>query len=68
MHLTDVTTIYIKNYLGSVPISLHKKDGKYNHPLFCFTLVSKEEMKDIESLYGKPSSAKEVAYTETIEI
>ena len=31
-------------------------------------LVSKEEMKDIESLYGKPSSAKEVAYTETIEI
>ena len=31
-------------------------------------LVSKEEMKDIESLYGKPSSAKEVAYSETIEI
>lgn len=31
-------------------------------------LVSKEEMDDIEKLYGKPSSKKEVAYSETIEI
>ena len=30
--------------------------------------VSKEEMKDIKKLYGKPSADKEVAYSETIEI
>ena len=31
-------------------------------------LVSKEEMNDIENLYGKPSPIKEVAFSETIEI
>jgi vacuolar-type H+-ATPase subunit F/Vma7 len=31
-------------------------------------VVSDEEMQDIEKLYGKPSSDKEVAYTEIIEI
>ena len=31
-------------------------------------LVSKEEMEDIENLYGKPSPNKEVAFSETIEI
>ncbi len=31
-------------------------------------LISKEEMKDIENLYGKPSPDKEVAFSETIEI
>lgn len=30
--------------------------------------VSKEEMEDIEKLYGKPSEKKEVNYEETIEI
>lgn len=30
--------------------------------------VSKEEMEDIEKLYGKPSAEKEAAYSETIEI
>jgi len=30
--------------------------------------VSKEEMDDIEKLYGKPSLDKEVAYSETIDI
>ena len=31
-------------------------------------LISKEEMKDIENLYGKPSSDKIAAFSETIEI
>jgi len=31
-------------------------------------IVSKEEMEDIENLYGKPSPNKEVAFSETIEI
>ena len=31
-------------------------------------MVSDEEMQDIEKLYGKPSSDKEIAYTEIIEI
>lgn len=31
-------------------------------------VVSDEEMQDIEKLYGKPSSDKEIAYTEIIEI
>ena len=31
-------------------------------------LVSKEEMKDIEELYGKPSTDKEVVYSENVEI
>ncbi|MDI6891223.1 MAG: hypothetical protein QMC83_09875 [Thermodesulfovibrionales bacterium] len=30
--------------------------------------VSKEEMEDIETLYGKPHAEKEIAYSETIEI
>lgn len=30
--------------------------------------VSKEEMEDIEKLYGKPTSDKEPAFSETIEI
>ena len=30
--------------------------------------ISQEEMKDIEKLYGKPSSKKESVYSETIEI
>lgn len=30
--------------------------------------VSKEEMKDIETLYGKPPADKEIAYGETIEL
>lgn len=30
--------------------------------------VSKEEMEDIENLYGKPSSEKESAFSETLEI
>ncbi len=32
------------------------------------SLISKEEMKDIENLYGKPSSDKIAAFSETIEI
>ena len=31
-------------------------------------MVSKEEMKDINKLYGKPSADKEAAYSETVEI
>lgn len=31
-------------------------------------LISKEEMKDIENLYRKPSPDKIVAFSETIEI
>jgi hypothetical protein len=31
-------------------------------------LVSKEEMEDIENLYGKPSPNKEVVFSETIEV
>jgi 2-phospho-L-lactate guanylyltransferase (CobY/MobA/RfbA family) len=31
-------------------------------------LISKEEMEDIEKLYGKPSAGKEAAYSETIEV
>ncbi|MBE7546058.1 MULTISPECIES: hypothetical protein [Candidatus Kuenenia] len=31
-------------------------------------LISKEEMKDIENLYGKPSLDKIAAFSETIEI
>jgi hypothetical protein len=31
-------------------------------------MVSKEEMKDIKNLHGKPSADKEVAYSETVEI
>ncbi len=31
-------------------------------------VVSDEEMEDIEKLYGQPSSDKEIAYTEIIEI
>jgi len=31
-------------------------------------VVSDEEMEDIEKLYGQPSSNKEIAYTEIIEI
>jgi len=31
-------------------------------------MVSDEEMQDIEKLYGKPSSDKEIAHTEIIEI
>ncbi len=31
-------------------------------------LVSKEEMQDIEKLYGKPSTDKEVVYSENVEI
>jgi hypothetical protein len=31
-------------------------------------MVSDEEMQDIEKLYDKPSSDKEIAYTEIIEI
>ncbi len=31
-------------------------------------LVSKEEIEDIEKLYGKSSAEKEVAYSETVEI
>ena len=32
------------------------------------SFVSEEEMKDIANLYGKPSTKKEAAYSETIEI
>lgn len=32
------------------------------------SLVSKEEMDDIENLYGKPATRKEVAHDEIIEI
>jgi len=31
-------------------------------------VVSDEEMQDIEKLYGQPSSDKEIAYSEIIEI
>ncbi len=31
-------------------------------------VVSKEEMEDIKKLYNKPSTDKEVAYSETVEI
>lgn len=31
-------------------------------------VMSKEEMEDIERLYGKPSTEKETAYSETIEL
>lgn len=30
--------------------------------------MSKEEMEDIEKLYGKPLTEKETAYSETIEL
>jgi hypothetical protein len=30
--------------------------------------VSQEEMPDIKKLYGKPSTRKEIAYSESIEI
>lgn len=30
--------------------------------------ISKEEMEDIEKLYGKPSTEKEAAYSETLEV
>lgn len=30
--------------------------------------VSTEEMEDIEKLYGKPSTGKEAAHSETIEV
>jgi hypothetical protein len=30
--------------------------------------VSQEEMQDIKKLYGKPSTGKEIAYSESIEI
>jgi len=30
--------------------------------------ISKEEMEDIEKLYGKPPTGKETAYSETIEV
>ena len=30
--------------------------------------ISKEEMEDIEKLYGKPSTGEEAAYSETIEV
>lgn len=30
--------------------------------------VSKEEMEDIESLYGKPSTNKEIGYSEEINL
>ncbi len=30
--------------------------------------VSKEEMKDIKKLYGKPSTDKEVVYSENVDI
>jgi hypothetical protein len=30
--------------------------------------ISKEEMEDIENLYGEPSTGKEAAYSETIEV
>lgn len=30
--------------------------------------VSQEEMEDIEKLYGKPSTEKQIAYSESIEI
>jgi hypothetical protein len=30
--------------------------------------VSQEEMQDIKKLYGKPSTRKEIAYSESIEI
>ncbi|MBU0568399.1 hypothetical protein KKC52_10220 [bacterium] len=30
--------------------------------------VSKEEMEDIETLYGKPPAKKEISYSETIEL
>jgi len=31
-------------------------------------VMSREEMEDIEKLYGKPSTVKETAYSETIEL
>jgi len=46
--------------------ALHEESSEFfmkNVPL-----VSKEEMEDIENLYGKPSPNKEVAFSETIEI
>jgi hypothetical protein len=30
--------------------------------------VSQEEMQDIKKLYGKPSTRKEIAYSESVEI
>jgi hypothetical protein len=30
--------------------------------------ISKEEMEDIEKLYGKPSTGKEATFSETIEV
>jgi 2-phospho-L-lactate guanylyltransferase (CobY/MobA/RfbA family) len=31
-------------------------------------IVSKEEIDDIETAYGQPSSVKDIAYSETLEV
>jgi hypothetical protein len=31
-------------------------------------IVSKEEIDDIETAYGQPSSVKDIAYSETVEV
>jgi len=60
---TDELYSLIKKAVREV---LHEESSEFfmkNVPL-----VSKEEMEDIENLYGKPSPNKEVAFSETIEI
>jgi hypothetical protein len=53
----------IKKAVGEV---LHEETLKLF--LKSIPMVSKEEMRDIKKLYGKPSADKEVAYSEIIEI
>lgn len=44
------------------------EEKKFNFFLKNIPLVSKEEMEEIEKLYGKPTADKDIAYSETIEI
>lgn len=44
------------------------EEEKFKFFLKNIPLVSKEEMEDIEKLYGKPTADKDIAYSETIEI
>ena len=44
------------------------QDERFEFIMKRLSFVSKEEMDDIEKVYGQPSPDKEVAYSETIEI
>ena len=44
------------------------QEERFEFFMKCLSSVSKEEMDDIEKVYGQPLPDKEVAYSETIEI